>query len=373
MSNIPLVTVAIPSHNHAKYITQTIQSALDQTFKDFEILIVDDASTDNSLEIIKKFNDPRIRLISLKENVGVCQASNICIENCRTKYIALVASDDVMSKDKLAKQVSFLEKNPRHAAVFSGMTIIDENNKINVKKTNKYTKIFEKENRNRYQWLNHFFYQGNCIAATTLLAKTEVLKEIGYFDPSISQAHDFDLWIKICLIGYEIHIIAEKLLEYRERNNSMNMSSNTIRTRIRLVFDNEKVLENYLKISSIAEFYKIFPTAKIIRKQFNESEEKIAIKYLLACEALKNVNNVSHQQFATNLIHTIYKDKDSRYVAQNLFSFNLADYLNIITKNPLGILSEEKQNSPLKKLFKSVEKAIWGRIKNSANHLFSSF
>ena len=359
----PLLTIAIPSHNHAKYIAQTIQSSLDQSFQDFEILIVDDASSDNSLEIIKSFKDPRIKLIELKTNVGVCETSNICIENCQTKYITLIASDDIMMPEKLAKQISFLEKNSDFGAVFSGMEIIDENNKINVKKTNKFTKIFEKENRGRYQWLNHFFHSGNCMAATTLLAKTEALRAIGGFDLSISQAHDFDLWVKLCLAGYEIRIIHEKLLQYRERSHAMNMSSSTIKTRTRLVFDNEKILENYLNIGSINEFYKIFPEAKILRSSLNKEEEEIVINYLLAVEALKNNNKFSHQQFALGLIHGLYKNQNSRAVIKNLFNFNLAAYLEIITKNPLGVLAEEKENPPIKRAFKYIEKTTLSKLK----------
>jgi glycosyltransferase involved in cell wall biosynthesis len=357
-----LVTVAIPSHNHAKYIAKTIQSALDQTFQDFEILIVDDASTDNSLEVIKSFQDPRIRVIELKENLGVCQTSNICIENCETKYIALVASDDVMTTDKLEKQVSFMEKNPTHGAVFSGVTIIDENDRINTKKTNKYTKVFEKDNRNRFEWLRHFFHQGNCIAATTLLARTEVLKTVGLFDPSVSQAHDYDLWTRFCFYGYEIHIIHEKLLNYRELSNSMNMSSNSARTRVRLIFDNEKVLENYLTINSLSDFYKIFPSARIIKNSLTQEEEKVAIKYLLAMEAMKK-NNPSYQQFLLVLIHSLYKNNDSRKILKDLFGFNISAYLEIISKNPLGLLFEEKQQPKFKMILKKLEKTTLGKLK----------
>jgi glycosyltransferase involved in cell wall biosynthesis len=357
--NRPLVTVAIPSYNHAKYISQTIQSILDQTFQDFEILIIDDVSTDNSIEIIKSFNDPRIRIISLAENQGVCAVSNICIQNANSKYIALIASDDIMEKTKLEKQVRFLEENPNFGAVFSGMTIIDENGKINEKKTRKYTKVFEKENRCRFEWLNYFFHNANCIAATSLLANTLALKTVGGFDDKITQAHDLDLWVRLCLSGYEIHIIHEKLLQYRERNNCRNLSSNTADTRIRLLFDNEKILNNFLKISSPADFTKIFPTSSAASmKKFLPKEEKIIISYLVLQEAHKNSKSIYHMQFATTLIYEILKEDLAMEILNKNFGFNLKEYKKFITQNPLGQLLEENKCS-IKKGFSKKLKSLF--------------
>lgn len=351
----PLVTVAIPSYNHAKYIGETIQSALDQTFQDFEILIIDDASTDNTLEIIKSFNDKRIRLILSEKNSGVCGTTNMCIVQAQGKYIALIASDDVMEKTKLEKQVNFLEKNPSYGAVFSGMEVIDEDGKIDEKKTKKYTKVFEKENRSRSEWLNYFFHHGNCMAAPSLMAKTEALKEAGGLNELITQAHDFNLWIRLCLLGHEIFIIPEKLLKYRERNNNGNLSSNTADMRIRLLFDNEKVLRNYLEISSLYDFIKIFPNHQISSlKMFSPLEEKVIIDYLIFQEASKNSHSSYHMQFATSLIYDILSRNGAKEILSKNFKFDLKKYKNFITQYPLGVTLEKLQNPASKRFFKSL-------------------
>jgi len=357
----PLVTIAIPSYNHAKYIGETIQSALDQTFQDFEILIVDDSSTDNTLEIIKKFTDSRIRLIVSEKNQGVCQTSNICIQNALGKYIALIASDDIMEKTKLEKQINFLEQNSNYGAVFSGMEVIDENGVTNKKKTTKYTKIFEKENRSRFEWLKYFFHHGNCIAAPSLLAKTSALKETGNFNKSITQAHDLDFWVRLCLQGYEIYIIHEKLLKYRERNNNGNLSSNTKDTRIRLLFDNEKVLKNFLKISSLNDFIKIFPDSSGASLQFfSKEEEKIIIDYLIFKEAYKNSPNHYHTQFAISLLYETLQKEGAEEILNKNFGFDFKEYKKIITQNPLGVLLE-KCNEPFSK---KILKSFFRNLKN---------
>ena len=125
----PKVSIGIPSYNHEKYISETIESILNQTFQDFEIIITDDGSSDNSLDVIKSISDPRIKLFVFDENQGACKAVNNCIKNSRGEYFAYVSSDDVWDKDKLEKQVKFLDENPHFPAVFTKVNIIDEDGK----------------------------------------------------------------------------------------------------------------------------------------------------------------------------------------------------------------------------------------------------
>jgi glycosyltransferase involved in cell wall biosynthesis len=356
---MPLITVAIPSYNHAKYVAESIRGALDQTFEDFELLIVDDASTDNSVEIIKSFSDPRIRFIPLKQNLGICRVANICVEEAKGKYLCTVGSDDVMEKTKLEKQLKFLQQNPSYKASFTGITIINEESKINQKKTTKYTKIFEKDNRSRFEWLNHFFHVGNCLAAPTLMVETQVLKDVGGFDLRMSQAHDFDLWVKICAAGYDIGILQEKLLKYREREKNMNMSSNTVKTRVRLVFDNEKILNHFLDVP-FADLKRVF--ADSVLKDFqpiNEVEETAARAYLLHLEALKG-KFPYHQQFALNTIYNILGLNGASEVLERKFGFKLRDYFDLVGRNQIGMAIEAennrlsvkiKNNKLLKKIF----------------------
>ena len=111
------ISVCIPSYNHAKYISHTIESVLNQSFTDFEIIISDDNSQDNSIEIIKSFKDKRIKLIENKQNQGPSVNANIAIENASSNFIALIASDDMMHKTRLEKTFNFLTSNPNIDAV----------------------------------------------------------------------------------------------------------------------------------------------------------------------------------------------------------------------------------------------------------------
>ena len=95
----PLISVLVPSYNHGKFISQTIASILNQTHNNFEIVIVDDGSSDDSIERILEFRDTRIRLIQLNENVGACKAMNIGIQHCQGKFIAVCNSDDLWANN----------------------------------------------------------------------------------------------------------------------------------------------------------------------------------------------------------------------------------------------------------------------------------
>jgi glycosyltransferase involved in cell wall biosynthesis len=123
---MPLVSVAMPSYNHAKFLREAIETVLGQTFEDFELVIIDDASTDESQQIINEFleKDSRIKAIFHKQNKGICKTVNDCIENSRGEYIAFTASDDMWHKDLLKKQIEILE-NDEDLVVWCDGRIID--------------------------------------------------------------------------------------------------------------------------------------------------------------------------------------------------------------------------------------------------------
>ena len=138
----PTVSVVIASYNHEKYVAETIESVLNQTFQDFEIIITDDGSSDKTVEMIKQFSDPRINLFVFEKNKGACSALNNSIINSKGKYIACLNSDDSWELNKLEKQVKFLDENPDIGAVFTNAKIIDENGKDFENKNHFYYSIF---------------------------------------------------------------------------------------------------------------------------------------------------------------------------------------------------------------------------------------
>lgn len=119
MNKNPKVTVLMPVYNGEEYLREAIESILFQSFGNFEFLIIDDGSTDDSINIIASYTDPRIRVITNGENIGIARALNKGIELARGKYIARMDSDDISLPKRFEKQVDFLDKNPEIGIVGS--------------------------------------------------------------------------------------------------------------------------------------------------------------------------------------------------------------------------------------------------------------
>lgn len=255
---MPRVTVIIPSYNHEKYVAEAIQSVLEQSYQDFEIVIIDDGSSDSTVQIIKTFNDSRIKLFCFSKNRGATVAINRGIKEAKGEFIAILNSDDVFVTKKLEKQVKFLDLNPQIGAVFSYAQFIDEDGKDITNSEHHYAKVFLQENRSRFEWLNHFFYNGNCLCHPSILIRRECYDVVGNYDRRLAQLPDFDLWIRLCQ-KYEIFIIEENLIKFRIRSNQANVSADKAESRTRISFETIQVFENYLKLPVLENIEKIFP------------------------------------------------------------------------------------------------------------------
>jgi GT2 family glycosyltransferase/glycosyltransferase involved in cell wall biosynthesis len=336
MSN-PVVSVVIPSYNHEKYIEETIESILNQTFQDFEIIITDDGSCDKTVEKIKNFSDPRIKLFIFNENQGACKALNHCINNSKGKYIAYISSDDIWELDKLEKQVKYLNKNQSVPVVFTKVKIIDENSKLLMGNHN-YSTVFEQKDRSRSRWLNLFFYKGNCICHPSIMIKKSIYDDIGLYNERMANLPDLDMWVRICL-KYNFHILNEKLTKFRIRKNEENVSGNKPATYIRSRFEKLQILDHYLKIDDTSFFLKIFPDAQ----KFGTLKQGM-IPYFLARLAYETNREVM-QLWA---LDTIYKFMQSAEVVDQLqtdYNFSYPDFLEMSAKGDIFNRFQLTQNA----------------------------
>ena len=128
--NIPTLSIVMPVYNTEKFVKKTIESLLNQTYKDFELIVIDDGSTDNSIEIIKKFADNRIKIFSNDSNKGIVYSRNRGNAEALGRFIAPFDSDDIALPDKFEKQISFLEQHPEFGMLGSWAKLIDENDKF---------------------------------------------------------------------------------------------------------------------------------------------------------------------------------------------------------------------------------------------------
>ena len=316
---MPKVSVLIASYNHEKYIGYAIQSVLGQTYQDFEIVIVDDGSKDNSVEVIRSFTDPRIRLICFEQNQGACTAAKRLLQEAKGEYIAILNSDDAFLPEKLAKQVDFLDRNDKYGAVFSYAQIIDEAGEIFTDENHFYSKIFVQENKSRHEWLRYFFYNGNCLCHPSIMIRSECYESVGFYDERYYQLPDFDIWIRLCL-KYEIYIIPENLIEFRVRENEANASGDNYTTKIRCNNELVSVLERFLLIKSEKEFLDVFPD-----KQELVNENGFDLEYAVASVCMSNRNSKMHVAFGLQLLFRLLNNPNKRSKLMDIYNFSYQD------------------------------------------------
>ncbi len=350
----PTVSVIIPSYNHERYVRQCIQSVLDQTFQDFEIVITDDGSSDNTVDVIKSFTDSRIRLFEHRRNKGASTAANNCILNSHGKYIAMLSSDDVWYPEKLALQVGYLDDHPGVAAVFGRVDWINENGSLIADKGYPYIHMFEAENRTRHEWLRYFFLQGNCLCHPCSLVRRECYSEVGMFDPAFASLPDLDFWIRIC-IKYEITILDQKLIKFRKFANENNASGETIETLIRNRLEHRHSLNHYLKIDDPDELFLIFPEAS----KYGDATADI-LPYFLGRIAIKTDDDYK-VLWGLDVIYKLLQDDTNAKILENICNFTSLDFIKLAgTYDPFKVsalttITSTEKRTPLK-LFLSVSK-----------------
>ncbi len=323
MSNIPKISVVLTSYNHAKYLRKSIQSVLDQTYKDYELIILDDGSTDNSWEIIESFNDPRIRVYRNEVNRKGISMIDVIRNIAQCEFVGIHHSDDMWEKQRLEKQMSVLEENPQVGAVFSLVTIIDEEDRPFLDKNHKYYQVFDQPNRTRYEWLNYFFYHGNGLCHPSLLIRKKCYSHRHTPMAGLAQLPDLNFWIRLCLT-YEIFILQERLVRFRVRADEKNVSGNRPDARIRDHFEKLQLLNNYRHISNTDEFVRIFPAAS---KYVNESNADIL--YALGRLSVDTGPSMVHKLFGLNLLFEAINNPERATKIREHNNFNTKDFIKL--------------------------------------------
>jgi glycosyltransferase involved in cell wall biosynthesis len=306
----------LSSLNHAKYLASAIDSVLEQTHDDFELFIVDDASEDNSWEIIQSYDDPRIiAMRNLTRMRGVYAFNEIIRHRAQGEYIAIHHSDDIWLPEKLERQVAFLDANLDVGAVFTPVDLIDEAGEPFVDTDHFYYSTFRQSNRNRFEWLRHFFHVGNCLCHPSVLIRRNCYEVAGLYDRRLGQLGDFDMWVRLCL-HYEIHILDEALTRFRIRSREANQSGNRSETNVRIRNEWFLTLERFLLIRDEAEFFAVFPEMLSLSRP-----ERNCIPFLLAIRATETESDIT-MTFGLRLLYTLMSDELTAAELQNKYDFS---------------------------------------------------
>ena len=196
-----LVSIITPSFNSSRFIQDCIDSVLSQTYNNWELLIVDDFSSDNSSELVKRYNDDRILLIELKKNVGASEARNIAIRKAKGKYIAFLDADDIWAPQKLEDQIYFMKKKDIAFSFSSYQTVSEDGKKL--------LSVIKAPNIMTYS----SYLKNTIIGCLTVIIDRD---KTGDFEMSnIRSSHDMALWLLIMRRGFKAYGLDKILAKYR--------------------------------------------------------------------------------------------------------------------------------------------------------------
>ena len=228
---MPKISVIIPAYNAMNYLPETLKSVLKQTFTDFEILIVNDGSSDDIVEWVSQITDPRVKLIS-QTNQGVSAARNMGIRKSQGEYIALLDADDLWEPVKLEKQVRKLEANPSIGLVYTWTSFIDQ--------FSKPTGVSIVSHLEGNVWKDIVVRDMISTGSSTMI-RSECFDKVGLFDSDLCIGEDRDMWTRIAAI-YPFAVIKEPLTLYRRHPQNTTKSNQIIIPQLSRVI--EKTFEN---------------------------------------------------------------------------------------------------------------------------------
>lgn len=212
----PLVSVCIPAYNNAGYIKDTILSILGQTYQNIELVVVDDCSTDNTVEVLESIEDDRLKIYKNEKNLGMVGNWNRCLELVTGEYVKLICADDMIEKDAIEKEAKAMYRHPSVNLVESDTKLVD----INGKKTGEFHRypksgVVDGTKLAKKSLILKNFYG----APVNNLIRRSALEKTGGFDTTFTYILDFDMWLRLSCTG-DVYIIHEPLNSFRIRNDS---------------------------------------------------------------------------------------------------------------------------------------------------------
>ncbi len=207
---MPTVSVVIPTYNSARYLAEAVDGAVNQTFKDIEILVIDDGSTDDTQDVVRRYG-AAIRCIS-QENKGVAVARNHGIAESRGRYVAFLDADDVWRPEKLEKELRALEGHSEFQACYTAIQVLDGRRQP-----------FVVTRRNDgVPTLEALLRHGNVVGTpSTVVCRRVLFSRVGAFDPGLSQCADWDMWVRLAAVT-EFLYLNEPLVTYRQHGSNMS-------------------------------------------------------------------------------------------------------------------------------------------------------
>ena len=209
-----VISVLMCTYNRAHLLSHAIESVLNQTYKDLELIIIDDGSTDGTENLIRANNDCRIVYKKLEKNSFYCYAANYGLTFCRGEYLAFMNSDDIWLPDKLEKQIHFLEVHKEYKICFTAAYLIDAEGNDVTDQCPEMRDSFGKQYASQKECIQFLFKYRNTLCHPSALVRKEMMTQVGGFNLMFCQLADYDLWLRMITEG-PIYVLPERLIQFR--------------------------------------------------------------------------------------------------------------------------------------------------------------
>ncbi len=313
-TNSPLISVIMPVYNGERFIRETIDCVLDQTYRNFEFIIVNDGSVDSTQQIISFYDDKRIIPLNLTINQGVSNARNAGTDLAKGEFIAFCDADDLYDPGRLQTQLDFLTSNPTVDVCGSYFTVFENGQETLIKHPLTDSEIKE-----------HFF-TANCIGQPSVMGKSSVFRKYKY-NPELQASEDYDLWARMAIGGVIFANVPFPMVKYRlhpaqaskTKARLLYITSNIICTNYTLAYLNNEIISGYSKAAeiSLADFKKFIAelSSACSRKSadLNTFRPLIAIQYkkidslgIRSFAALKLISSKYHLHFPAKYLFNIF-------------------------------------------------------------------
>lgn len=233
---MPKVSVLMPVYNGEQFLREAIESILKQTFGDFEFLIIDDGSTDNSADIVQSYNDRRIRLLSNEQNAGITESLNRGIMEAKGEFICRMDADDVSLPERLETQLNYLEEN--RDVVMTGTWTIRIDEQGHRQEVEQYPV--------RHQEILRTIFVHNPFAHGTMMLRRNIVQQVGTYDARFLHNEDYDLWLRIAA-RYTTANIPEPLVLRRVHTKNITVEKELELVRYRILTLRNAIRQYYRK------------------------------------------------------------------------------------------------------------------------------
>ena len=322
---LKLVSVYINAYNAERFILETVNSVLNQTYKNLQLIVVDDGSTDKTGEILASVKDERLEVYTVSPNRHIANALNTGLSHVKGDYVAHTDADDPWAADKIEKQVAYLEANKDCHMCVTHTRMIDMEGNDADEKYPEIKEIFKIPTMSQAEMFRYFYDRCNHISHCSFLATKELMDKVGPYDLTLPYLHDFDLWMK-ALCHTRIHVIEEPLTCYRMVENSNSKMNLEKWNSYDLEY--ERLMERAIDQVPDDVFLEAF--ADKLRLQGAHTPQEIELeKAFIMIDAARPLLPNSH--LAVSRFVQLFKNKEYLELAETKFHFTLHDFYKLQT------------------------------------------